>query len=82
MKTFDENARIARAGSVLVIQELDDKKIFSVRSSKGDNAYTVDLAKGTCNCGDFVYRCASIGASCKHIIACRKLKTVMSEVVA
>lgn len=80
-KHFDENVRINRAKDVFVIDALDTK-IFTVRGSKGDATYTVDLNKGSCNCPDFVYRCASIGASCKHLIACRQKVAMTPGVVA
>lgn len=56
-KQFDENLRMNRAKDVFIVDALDTK-IFSVRGSKGDASYTVDLDKGTCTCPDYVYRCA------------------------
>jgi hypothetical protein len=80
-KQFDENTRLNRAKDVFIVDALDTK-IFSVRGSKGDASYTVDLNKGTCTCPDYVYRCAPLGSSCKHVVACRQKVAMTAGVVA
>jgi hypothetical protein len=45
---------------------------FQVRGSKVHDWYTVDLAAGSCECADHIYR----GARCKHLLLASTFKAV------
>lgn len=79
MKQFDQEARNARAVNVEIKETLDEG-LFTVRGET--SLYVVDLHAKTCNCPDYVYRCAKEGGVCKHYVKVRDFVAKMKEVIA